>query len=350
MPSAADAVTRAIHEAGGAIPFERFMALALYGDGGFYRAGGGRAGRRGDFLTSAEVGPLFGAVLARALDEWWDELGHPDPFTVVDAGAGPGTLARSVLAAGPRCAGALRYVAVEVAEAQRALHPEGVESRAELPPGPFDGVIVANELLDNLPAALVVHDGGWREAYVVRQPDGRFAEVLGPPIDPAALTGVMIPARPPHGARLAVQRVAADWVRDALSRLGRGRLVVIDYAVATTAELVQRPWREWLRTYRRHDRGGHYLADPGAQDLTVEVALDQLVVAAGEPDWVRTQAQLLARYGIDELVEEGRRRWEAVAAHPDLDAMRMRSRVREAEALCDPAGLGAFVAVSWVKR
>jgi SAM-dependent MidA family methyltransferase len=349
VPSAAEAVARAIAGAGGAIPFERFMALALYGDGGFYTSGSGRAGRRGDFLTSPEVGPLFGTVVARALDGWWDELGRPDPYTVVDAGAGPGTLARSVLAAAPRCASALRYVAVEVAEAQRAMHPAGVESRADLPPGPFEGVVLANELLDNLPVALLVHDSGWREAYVVRRPDGSFAEVLGPALDPGGLAGVVLPDRPPHGARLALERAAAAWVHDALSRLGRGRVVVIDYAVATTTEMVQRPWREWLRTYRGHGRGGHYLDDPGDQDLTVEVALDQLVSAVGEPDWVRTQAQLLARYGIDELVAEGRRHWEANAAHPDLEAMRMRSRVREAEALCDPAGLGGFTAVSWVK-
>ena len=86
------------------------MELALYDpERGFY-ATGGRAGRRGDFLTSPEVGPLFGAVLARALDGWWDELGRPDPFVVVEAGAGPGTLARTVLpaAAGLRAGAALR--------------------------------------------------------------------------------------------------------------------------------------------------------------------------------------------------------------------------------------------------
>ena len=91
---------RAEIAANGPIPFERFMELALYGVEGFYmRDGGGVAGRRGDFITSPEVGPLFGAVLARCLDAEWERLGRPDPFTVVDAGAGPGTLARSVLAA-----------------------------------------------------------------------------------------------------------------------------------------------------------------------------------------------------------------------------------------------------------
>ena len=117
---------------------------------GFYTTGGG-AGRRRDFLTSPEVGPLFGTVVAQALDTWWRELDSPDPFVVVDAGAGPGTLARSVLAAEPACVPAMRYVAVDVSAPARALHPEAVESRADLPPGPFVGVVLANELLDNIP-------------------------------------------------------------------------------------------------------------------------------------------------------------------------------------------------------
>ena len=76
----------------GPLPFERFMELALYGADGFYtRTRGGSAGRRGDFITSPEVGPLFGAVIARYLDAEWNRIGRPDVFTVVEAGAGPGT-------------------------------------------------------------------------------------------------------------------------------------------------------------------------------------------------------------------------------------------------------------------
>src|SRR5262245_32075045 len=139
MASGADDIRRAIAAAGGAVPFAEFHRLALYGRSGFYcRAGGGRAGRRGGaFLTSPEVGPLFGAVLARYLDAQWDLLDRVAPFTVVDAGAGPGTLARTVLAARPRCAPALRYIAVEISARQRALHPPDVESRADLPAEPL---------------------------------------------------------------------------------------------------------------------------------------------------------------------------------------------------------------------
>ena len=342
MASAAEEIRRAVAAAGGAVPFSEFHRLALYGPTGFYtRAGGGRAGRRGGaFLTSPEVGPLFGAVLARYLDARWDDLDRVEPFTVVDAGAGPGTLARTILAARPRCAAALRYIAVEISANQQALHPPGIESRHDLPDGPLDGVIVANELLDNLPFRLCVFDGSWREGFVTVTTDGDFAEVLSAPLDP---TPPVLPASPPHGSRAALYDAAVDWVDRARSRLRGGRVLVFDFARHSTAALALQPWRQWLRTYREHDRGGHYLADAGDQDITVEVALDQFP----EPDSVRSQAQFLQLWGIDALVEEGRREWTAGAHAPDLHAMAMRSRAVEAEALLDPAGLGAFLAVEW---
>ncbi|MDP9074095.1 MAG: hypothetical protein M3N98_07965, partial [Actinomycetota bacterium] len=64
----------------GTLAWSAFMEAALYDpDDGFY-ATGGSAGRRGDFVTSVEIGPLFAAVWARALDLWWEELGRPDPY------------------------------------------------------------------------------------------------------------------------------------------------------------------------------------------------------------------------------------------------------------------------------
>lgn len=334
--AAANEVRRAIDVRGGLVRFDDFVSLALYGEHGFYRTVG-RAGRRGDFITSPEVGPLFGAVLARALDVWWDELGRPDPFTVVDAGAGPGTLSRSVLGANPRCSSAMRYVAAEVSQLQRALHPAGVESRADMPSEPFVGIIIANELLDNLPFRLFVFDGGWREAFVAIDGE-RFVERLVTISDiPACL-----PTLATHGARLAVHEAATRWVGDALSLLQAGRLVVFDYCTSST-EMAGRPWREWLRTYSGHERAAHYLQAVGNQDITVEVAVDQLPA----PNFVTSQMEFLREFGIDGLVEEGRVAWERAASSPTVAAMTMRSRVREAEALCDPVGLGGFSVLQW---
>ena len=325
----------------GPVPFERFMELALYGAEGFYtRDGGGSAGRRGDFITSPEVGPLFGAVIVRYLDAEWKRIGQPDVFTVVDAGAGPGTLARSVLAARPECSDALRYVAVEISDAQRERHPDGVESMAHMPTDPFDGVVIANELLDNLPFRLAVFDQGWREAFVQQDTDGRFVEVLSAPIDPAP---AFLPAAAPFGARAPLVDRAAGFVENARRLVRSGSVLAIDYATPIMAMLAGRPYRDWLRTYRGNERGEHYLTAPGTQDITIDVPIDQLP----EPDTVRAQAQFLQLWGIDELVEEGKRIWEEQAARPGLEAMKMRSRVSEAEALLDPTGLGGFLVAEW---
>ena len=228
---------------------------------------------------------------------------------------------------------------LEVSDRQRSSHPDGVRSVASMPDAPFTGVVIANELLDNLPFRLAVFDGGWREAVVDVADDGACREhtVAGPE------EWSWLPAGVQHGARAPIQEAAGEWVRSALDRLVAGSVLAIDYCTPRTAMLALSPWREWLRTYRGHERGEHYLRAPGSQDITTQVCIDQLP----EPDAVRTQAQFLQRWGIDELVEEGRQAWSSQAAAPTLESLRMRSRVREAESLLDPQGLGGFSVLEW---
>jgi len=169
------------------------------------------------------------------------------------------------------------------------------------------------------------------------------------PFDNDLAARAPLPARANHGARAPIQDAAAAWLRNALDVVERGRVLVFDYTSPTTAALALRPWREWLRTYRNHERGEHYLAAAGHQDITADVALDQLLARAGEPDAVRPQQQFLRRWGIDELVAEGQDYWNEHAGRPGVQALLMRSRVREAEALLDPAGLGGFTAIEYAR-
>ncbi len=332
----------------GPIGFDEFQANALYASGlGFYQRGGG-AGRRRDFLTSPEVGPLFGAVVARALDTWWDDLGRPERLHLVDAGAGPGGLTRSILAASPRCSEALRCTLVEVGEGQWATHPAGTTSRPDLPgPRELDGpvVVLANELLDNLPVTLVERTAdGWVEV-VVDVVDGQLVEGRRP-LEPVQQGWCS--ARAPEaldGARIPAQADAAAWLRDALELAAGGRVMVIDYARTTNEMAAVRP-DQWLRTYSAHGRAGSPYVDPGSCDITCDVAVDQLALIAA-PAAQRSQAEFLRAHGIDDLVAEGRATWERLGLAGGLEAIAARSRITEADALLDPTGLGAFTVLEW---
>lgn len=355
------------------MPFSRYQELALYHPSAGYYSARGNAGRGGDFITSPEVGPLFARVIASALDQWWRQLRRPDPFFVIEAGAGSGTLAADILQADPLCLPALRYITVERSAAQRgeqagrlAIQPADkvilstpdpavgpvvgplVATLPELPEGPLVGVVLANELLDNLPVDLYERRGRqWFCVNVGFGSDGGLAEVLlpvedGDPVDMELRRLVPDPA---PFARVPLQPSAVDWLRRALGLLERGKVVAFDY-VRTTRWMSRHGWEDWLRTYRGHRPGTSPFDLPGSQDITCEVAVDQLSqVQAPQRD--RDQAEFLDAHGLHLLVSEAREAWHSRAAIGDLGAMKARSRVQEGRALTDVKGLGRYRVLEW---
>ena len=345
--------------------------------GGFFAAGrgAGRAGR--DFVTSPEVGPLFGACTARALDRLWHEQGRPDPFFVIEAGAGRGRLAREVLRAQPACVTALHYVLVERSAALREeqrqlldlepadealgpfarLSPDDAPaplagtgpvfvSLDDLPALELDAVVLANELLDNLPFGVAQWDGAaWQEVRVGLEGD-RLMEVVVPAeaVDAHALGEITEGLTVAAGARLPIPRGLEEWL-EACGRVVRhGAILAIDY-VDDASGMLARGAASWLRTYRLHERGSAPLETPGDQDVTADVVREQLVRAARASGFVlasdHSQSDWLRDLDIEGLVREGRRTWEERAHLGDLEALTGRSRAAEAAALCDPDGLGA---------
>jgi len=361
MTTRAEAAIRAEIARRGAIPFADFMALALgHVDGGYYTAEAARPTRGGDFLTAPELHPVFGAALARQVAEAWERVGRPAPFTLVEYGAGAGTLALAILAGlrddGSPLADALVYAPVEVnrhrlaelrsraaAAALPLVDPVGLDDRA------VAGVVVANEFLDALPVHLLdVRGGRAREVHVTVEADGSFGEMLEEPSDPALRDRLARLAREGialvEGQRLEVRPAVEAWAREVGWRLAAGLVVVLDYG-APAADLYgpRRP-AGTLMTYRGHAAEGDPRApyrDVGERDITAHVdttALGAALVDAGLDLLGETsQAELLVGCGLEELVQ----RRQAGAARAS-EALELRSAIMR---LLDPRHLGGFRAV-----
>ena len=341
----------------GPLPFEEFMAAALYDpDGGFFSTGPLRSAEDGDFLTSPEVSPLFGASLARFVAAEWERLGDVAGFAVVDVGAGSGSLLAPLLDGLDPPSPAW---AVEASPAARAAlaevvgEPRVVDSIGGLP-GPITGVIVANELLDNLPTAIAVRVGdGWEERWVGAS-DDVLELVARPARSSVAAWCEAYAGRVPNGGLVEVQLAATQWIGTALSALAAGALVVIDYG-GTAEELESRRTQGTLRTYRAHHLGPDPLLEPGETDITSDVNFTALRAAAedaGAQVELQRQDDFLAGLGLrDELRALRHRELELARGEDTMERLQVRSRRTEAETLLHPRGLGDFrVLVARVSR
>ncbi len=323
------------------------MRAALYDpDAGYFATGPLRSAKEGDFLTSPEVSPLFGETIARVVAAESRRVGT-DMVDVLEVGAGSGSLLRPLLDALEIPA---RPLAVEVSAAARArlaaLAPEAtVLASLDEVEGPLRGVVVANEVADNLPAALVVRRGkGWQERLVAVGGD-TLAWVEGAPRPEVAEWADRFAGPVPEGGQAEVQLAAGEWIRRLVGLLQAGVALVFDYG-DTGPGLAGRRAEGTLRTYRGHHLGPDPLLDPGSTDITMDVDFGALAAAAEEAGAeveVLTQAAFLERWGLRERLTRLRGEELSLAATDRvIDRLAVRSRVTDGEALLHPRGLGDF--------
>lgn len=315
------------------MPFERFMELALYGPDGFFGGDTLRSQRAGDFLTSPEVSDLFGETLARYVAGIADEIG--DPFTVVEVGAGSGSLLRPLLTALE-----VDAMAIEASPAARSALAELVLVHDDLP-RTIRGVVIANELLDNLPTALAqLTADGWRERWVGAEDDDLvFVDAPPRPEVAAWLDAYAGPVA--EGGWVEVQMAARAWVTDVLARLEAGAILLIDYG-ETADNLLHRRGDGTLRTYRAHHLGPHPLDEPGQTDITSDVNFTALMdLHPGST--LQRQDDFLTDLGLrDQLSDFRKRELEAARSGDEMERLRLRTLKTEAETLLHPRGLGDF--------
>ena len=319
------------------------MDLALYHPrDGYYRRGPA-AGADGDYYTSPEAHPAFGALLALALRRMWHLLDRPFPFYAIEAGAGRGLLATDVTryarALGDGFADALDYVALDRVPPPITPEPFQRVVADGVPLSGIVGCILSNELFDAFPVhRFEVREGSIKEVYVGLE-GSEFVERLGEPSSPRLAHRLESLGRDlPDGYRGEVNPGIGPWMAAAAASLERGFVLSIDYGYEE--DELYSPARSMgtLQTYYRHTDNGSPYRRVGLQDITAHVDFSALV-SHGEQAGLAslgavTQAGFLRGLGLD--------RWLQRLRSEDL-----RQRERDANMmgmldLVRPEGLGRF--------
>jgi SAM-dependent MidA family methyltransferase len=300
---------QAIQRDGGWLPFDRFMALALYAPGlGYYANGSWKFGRMpasgSDFVTAPEMTPLFGRALAAQVA---DALSATATDEIWEFGAGSGAMAAQLLAT---LGGKVRrYTIVDLSGSLRArqqelLAPFGDRvAWADQLPDTIRGVVVGNEVLDAMPVKLLVRTGGvWQERGVTLDGDEFSwrdrATDLRPPFE----------VEGGHDYLTEIHPQCEAFIRTLADRLAQGAAFFLDYGFPEREYYHPQRHMGTLMCHRGHVSDPDPLRDVGLKDITAHVNFSGVAFAAQEAGLptlgYTTQARFLMNCGIVPLLAE----------------------------------------------
>jgi SAM-dependent MidA family methyltransferase len=366
MPSSppdADALAHSAHlqalireriaAAGGAIPFSRFMELALYAPGlGYYSAGATKFGRAGDFVTAPELGSLFAQCVAEAVAPVLRQVGESAAF--LEIGGGSGAFAehaiKQLMAIDAMPA---RYAILEPSADLRERQRERLQRKltplvfacVEWPDGPlpesWNGVLFANEVIDALPTPrFSLRQGEVFEEYVALTGDGAFTRIDRPAdaLLAAAVRhverGLAAPFADGYRSELLAQ--LPYWLQAVAGGLRKGAMLFVDYGYARAEYYQPQRSEGTLRAFRSHHVGDDPYAHPGLQDLTASVDFTALAEAGTGAGFdfagYCSQASFLVGNGLMQRLAEAEER-----AKDETARLRLR---QEAKQLTLPEAMG----------
>ncbi|MCR6663899.1 MAG: SAM-dependent methyltransferase [Luteimonas sp.] len=310
--------------AGGAIPFWRFMELALYAPGlGYYSAGAAKFGGAGDFVTAPELGPLFAECVAEAVAPVIRQLGEDAAF--LELGAGSGLFAeyaiKRLMALDAMPA---RYAILEPSADLRERQREHL-SRRLTPPvfdrvqwldGPmsddWNGVLFANEVVDALPTPrFAIRDGEVFEEYVAIDGDAFVrAELPADALLSAAVRHVerQLDAPFAEGYRSELLPQLPYWVQAVAGGMKAGAMLFVDYGHPRGEYYDPRRSDGTLRAFHRHHVVEDVFARVGLQDITASVDFTALAEAGSGAGFdfagYCSQASFLIGNGLEQRLAE----------------------------------------------
>lgn len=304
----------------GQVTFRDAMDAALNDrDDGWYGSGKAAIGAGGDFTTSPELGPLFGACVATWVREQWERRERPAVLHVAEFGSGKGSLARAMLDTlrdeAPDAYRCVRYVLVDRSAAMRAhardatrAHADRVEILHAIAPDPHGvaTLVVSNEFVDALPVhvARVTEAGGLEELFVTADVEGRFMRRWDRPSTERIVEYArrFVPGFG-TGTQFVFEAGIDSW--DWIDGLARGRhaagVLTFDYGDSPDRVAGPRHPEGTLRAMRSRRPVADVVASLFEADLTVDVNFDVLAATGLENGWtvapLVTQAEWLVRYG-----------------------------------------------------
>ena len=308
---------------GGWIPFSRFMQMALYEPGmGYYSAGAHKLGAGGDFTTAPELSPLFGSAVANTLLpvlEGFKSKGLPSK--ILEFGAGTGKLAEAILQhLGKKGFSLDAYEIIEISpdlaarQQSRLNHLIASQESSttchwldELPQN-YQGVIIANEVIDAIPCELIIFENGFWHWRGVSDENGQFLWKTGKPVNQNALPKILLNGNFPEGYTTELHPQAHAWMRQVAQQLQTGLFLTLDYGFPESEYYHAQRQEGTLIAHHRH----HAIPDPfhlpGLCDLTTHVEwleLARIALAEQADDvFLTNQGAYLLNAGIGELALE----------------------------------------------
>ncbi len=313
-----DCIRRHIVDSDGWIGFDEYMEHALYTTRlGYYDTAWPKFGAQGDFVTAPLMGNVTAHCLAIQCAEVLAEIGHGD---VIEFGAGSGDLAADLLFA-MDAIGRLpeRYLILETSSTLRTqqrqtiarLDPSlsaRVSWREQMPSTKVDGVVLANELLDAMPAMRFEVDAHRRARMLGVAATGDrlhwsisdelLADHLQKRLEPNILTA---------GYRSEIGLAAEAWVRTVCEKINTGVMLLIDYGFPRHEFYHAQRQQGTLMCHYRHHAHDDPFFYPGLQDISVHVdftALAEAAISVGMTlaGYVSQGAFLLSLGALDRLV------------------------------------------------
>ncbi len=313
-----------IHAAGGWIPFEQFMNLALYAPGlGYYSSGATKLGSAGDFVTAPEISSLFGRTLAQQVLQISRQMKHAD---ILEFGAGSGKLALDLLLELEK-SDALpgKYFILEVSAelrqrqqtlfANKAPHLVQAIEWLEQLPAQFTGTILANEVLDAMPVHIVTwrnnelfergvtwenHQFAWQDRPINNAELKHIASQLTPQINPDNHLVFSYVSE--------INLTAGHFMRSLTNLLQQGVILLVDYGFGLSEYYHPQRNQGTLMSHYRHHAHDDPFYLPGLQDITSHVDFSAVTQAAEDSGLAllgyTTQAYFLINCGITGILAQ----------------------------------------------